>query len=159
MRSDLNGNKNIETPFLKVRGNCLEIENTIIQLSNISLLSTTDVAPDKFPILSVVLILIGCVFAERIEVVAAVAIIIGGAWLFYWYLAAQKAKELKRLTIITNSGNVFPIVFDDEKFLSKVVTVMTDIIRDPAHARDITINVKECTFSDDASVIGNMYKH
>lgn len=66
---------------------------------------------------------------------------------------------MKRLTIVKNSGNVFPIVFDDQAFLTRVVTIMTDIIRDPAHARDITINVKECTFSDDASIAGNMYRH
>lgn len=79
-------------------------------------------------------------------------------WLLSWYVSVERVKELKRLTIITNSGNAFPIVFNDEDFLDEVVAVMTDIIRDPAHAQDITINIKECTFSDDSSVIKNMYK-
>lgn len=79
-------------------------------------------------------------------------------WIFYWYSSVQKTKEMKRLTIVTNSGNVFPIVFDDQAFLSRVVAIMTDIIRDPEHARNITINVKDCTFSDDAAIVGNMYQ-
>ena len=89
---------------------------------------------------------------------ALIAIAFGGGWIFYWYSSVQKTKEMKRLTIVTNSGNVFPIVFDDQAFLSRVVTIMTDIIRDPERARNITINVKECTFSDDATVVGNMYQ-
>lgn len=39
-------------------------------------------------------------------------------------------KEMKRPTIVTNSGNVFLIAFKNQAFLSKAVTVMTDIIRD-----------------------------
>lgn len=158
MKPDLNGNKNVQTPFLRIRGNCLEIQNTTIQLSNISLLSTAAVTPQKFPILSIVLIVLGLVLLENFGGLAAVVILSGAAWLVYWYWSVEKVKELKRLTIVTNSGNVFPIVFDDEKFLDRVVTVMTDIIRDPVHARDITINVKECIFSDDASVIRNMHE-
>ncbi len=95
---------------------------------------------------------------KPLVVPALIAIIVGGVWIYYWYSSVQKAKEMKRLTIITNSGNVFPILFEDQAFLTKVVTIMTDIIRDPAHARNITINVKECTFSDDASVVGNIYE-
>ncbi len=64
---------------------------------------------------------------------------------------------MKRLTIVTNSGNAFPIVFSDQEFLSDVVTVMTDIIRDPVHAKEITVNVKDCTF-ENSSVIDNLYE-
>lgn len=156
MKTDLKASKNIDTPFLKVRGNCLEIEDTTIQLSNISLFSTADIAPAKFPIFSVVLILAGLLVLGESVVPGLIAIALGGGWIFYWYSSVQKAKDLKRLTIVTNSGNVFPIVFDDQAFLSRVVTIMTDIIRDPAHARSITINVKECTFSDDSAIVGNM---
>ncbi|WP_297983327.1 DUF6232 family protein [uncultured Oscillibacter sp.] len=158
MKTDLNTSKNIDTPFLRIRGNCLEIKNTTIQLSNISLFSTADIAPAKFPIFSIVLILVGLLLLGKSVVPALIAIAFGGGWIFYWYSSVQKTKEMKRLTIVTNSGNVFPIVFDDQAFLSRVVTIMTDIIRDPERARNITINVKECTFSDDATVVGNMYQ-
>lgn len=158
MKTDLGSPKSIDTPFLRIRENCLELQNTTIQLSNISLFSTADITPEKFPMLSAALILIGIILLKPLVVPALIAIIVGGVWIYYWYSSVQKAKEMKRLTIITNSGNVFPILFEDQAFLSKVVTIMTDIIRDPAHARNITINVKECTFSDDASVVDNIYE-
>ncbi len=158
MKTDLGSPKSIDTPFLRIRENCLELQNTTIQLSNISLFSTADITPEKFPMLSAALILVGIILLKPLVVPALIAIIVGGVWIYYWYSSVQKAKEMKRLTIITNSGNVFPILFEDQAFLTKVVTIMTDIIRDPAHARNITINVKECTFSDDASVVGNIYE-
>ena len=158
MKTDLGSPKSIDTPFLRIRENCLELQNTTIQLSNISLFSTADITPEKFPMLSAALILIGIILLKPLVVPALIAIIVGGVWIYYWYSSVQKAKEMKRLTIITNSGNVFPILFEDQAFLTKVVTIMTDIIRDPAHARNITINVKECTFSDDASVVDNIYE-
>lgn len=99
MKTDLNTSKNIDTPFLKVRGNCLEIKNTTIQLSNISLFSTADIAPAKFPIFSVVLVLVGFLLLEWSVVPALIAIALGGGWIFYWYSSVQKAKDLKRLTI------------------------------------------------------------
>lgn len=158
MKVDLGAPKNIDTPFLRIRGNCLEIQNTTIQLSNISLFSTTDIKPEKFPMFSIALILVGIILLKLITIPALIVIVLGGGWIYFWYSSVQKTKELKRLTIITNSGNVFPILFEDQAFLAKVIVIMTDIIRDPAHARNITINVKECTFSDEASVVGNMYE-
>ena len=158
MKTDLGSPKSIDTPFLRIRENCLELKNTTIQLSNISLFSTADITPEKFPMLSIVLILVGFIFLKLLIVPALITIIVGGVWIYYWYSSVQKAKEMKRLTIITNSGNVFPIVFEDQAFLSKVVTIMTDIIRDPEHARNITINVKDCTFSENASVVDNIYE-
>ena len=134
------------------------MKNTTIQLSNISLFSTADITPEKFPIFSIILILVGIILLEDLTIPGLILIILGGIWIYFWYSSVQKTKEMKRLTIITNSGNVFPIIFENQAFLSEVVTIMTDIIRDPAHTRNITINVKECTFSDDSSVINNMHE-
>ena len=51
MKTDLGSPKSIDTPFLRIRENCLELQNTTIQLSNISLFSTADITPEKFPML------------------------------------------------------------------------------------------------------------
>lgn len=158
MKTDLGAPKNIDTPFLRIRDNCLEMYNTTIQLSNISLFSTADITPEKFPMLSVALIVAGIIFLKLFTILAIILIILGGIWIYCWFSSVQKAKKMKRLTIVTNSGNVFPIVFEDQVFLSKVVTIMTEIIRDPAHARNVTINVKDCTFSDESSVVDNLHE-
>ena len=167
MKFDLNDKKNIETPVLRVNGNYLELPNIIIQLSNISVLSTTNITPEKFPIFSIFLIIIGLTFMESFTAFSFIALLSGILWIFYWYISVEKVKDLKRLTIITNSGNIFPIVFNDEEFLNKVVVVITHIISHPPNVKiqDIinntkkcTISVKECTFSDESSVIKNMYE-
>lgn len=158
MRPELGTPKSIETPFLRIRENCLEIQNTTIQLSNISLFSTADVAPEKFPLISIPLIIGGIAFLVIVPIPALIAIAFGGFLVYVWYSSVQKAKEMKRLTIITNSGNTFPIVFNNQAFLAEVVTLMTETIRDPSHARNITINVKDCTFWDDSHVLTNMHE-
>jgi len=158
VKTGLGKAKSIDTPYLKIRKNCLEIENTTIQLSNISLFSTADITPNKFPKLSAVFILVGIFLLRDFFPFAIVPILLGGIWIYLWYSSVQEAKKLKRLTIVTNSGNAFPIVFDDREFLTKVVAVMTDIIRDPAHARDIIIDVHGNRFADNSDVIGKLIK-
>lgn len=85
MKTEISAAKNIETPFLKISGNCLEIQNTTIQLSNISLLSTADVTPAKFPVWSVALILIGIVLLEYFPAPAVLVMAAGGIWIYVWY--------------------------------------------------------------------------
>lgn len=156
MKADLNSPKNIETQFLRIQGNCLEFKNTAIQLSNISLFSTTDVVPERFPIISLLLILAGALLLKALAIPALLMIAAGGFWIYIWYNRVQEAKNAKRLTIITNSGHVFPIVFSDQNFLTQVVSLMTDIIRNPEHTRNVTVNIKDCTFSDESSAIGTV---
>lgn len=74
----------------------MEFKDTVIQLSNISLFSTTDISAAPFPALS-----------------------------------------------------------NDKAFLSKVVDVLTYIVRNPETAGEISINVKDCTFSGNSHVVTN----
>ena len=74
MKFDLNDKKNIETPVLRVNGNYLELPNIIIQLSNISVLSTTNITPEKFPIFSIFLIIIGLTFMESFTAFSFIAL-------------------------------------------------------------------------------------
>lgn len=145
--------KNIKTDFLKIHGNCLEIRDTCIQLSNISLFSTTDIAPDSFPKLSILMAIIGMLLLKGQTVIGLLLLAASGIWVYIWYSNVQETKELKRLSIVTNSGNIFPIIFNDQAFLKKVVEILTDIISTPNHAKNITINVKDNTFTGESSLI------
>ena len=116
MKSDTGDNRSIETSFLKVRGNCLEIQNTTIQLSNISLLSTENMQAKRFPSLSIVPILLGICFITRFTLPSIIAILAGIVWIAFWHSAKEELKALKRLTIVTNSGNIFPLIFKNEAF-------------------------------------------
>ena len=155
MKTDSRGVKNIETEYLKISGNCMEFKDTVIQLSNISLFSTTDISAAPFPALSIVVILIGLALFN-VSVIAALLVLAAGVvWIYLWHSSVEKAREMKRLTIVTNSGNAFPIVFNDKAFLSQVVNLLTDIIRNPETAGEININVKDCTFSGNSHVVTN----
>lgn len=149
--------KIIETPFIRVENNCLEFKNTFIQLSNISLFSTEPIRPSyRLLAVAVIMVLMGMSFISFIYTPSVILIGAGGVCGFIWFSNWKKAVNSCCMTIITNSGMIYPIVFTNKKFLKKVVTVMIDIIKNPGNARTFTVNVNECTFSNDASVIENM---
>lgn len=149
--------KIIETPFIRVENNCLEFKNTFIQLSNISLFSTEPIRPSyRLLAVAIIMVLIGISFISSINTPSVILIGAGVVCGFIWYSNWKKAVNSCCMTIITNSGMIYPIVFTNKKFLKKVVTVMIDIIKNPGNGQTITVNVNECTFSNDASVIENM---
>lgn len=152
-----NKNREIETDYLKIHGNCMEFKNTVIQLNNISLLSSEDLSPVAFPTAALVAAIAGLVLM-MLEIsallwVGLVCFAVAGAYLYFWYRENQRLGEMKRLLIITNSGNHFNIVFHDKPFLEEVVKVLKEVIANPGHLSDITINVKDNKFADGASVI------
>lgn len=153
----VNKNREIETDYLKIHGNCMEFKNTVIQLNNISLLSTEDLSPISFPTVALIAAAAGLVLLLT-EISAllwlALACFVGsGASIYIWYKENKRLGEMKRLLIITNSGNHFNIVFQDKPFLERVVKVLKEVVANPGHLSDITINVKENTFSGGSSVI------
>lgn len=153
MEEKLSKSPTIQTDYLKIFGNALEFEDTTLQLSNISLLSTKDIAPARFPGWSVVLILIGVLLWQRSVALSLLMIGAGAIWICLWYSKKQEMADLKKLIIITNSGNAFPIIFNDQAFLKQVVDVLNSIIANPTSHGNITINVKDNVLQGDASVI------
>ena len=158
MKLDLtSNNREIKTEILKIHGNCMEFNDIVIQLSNISLISTEDIAPAKFPMGALGLVFLGLVMLflklTPIILLGLAFSAVGGFLIYKWYSESEKTKELKKLLLATNSGNVFTIVFEDQPFLEKVLQVLKEIISNPGHMSDITINVKENTFTGDASVV------
>lgn len=152
-----NKNREIETDYLKIHGNCMEFKNTVIQLNNISLLSSEDLSPVAFPTAALVAAIAGLVLM-MLEIsallwVGLVCFAVAGAYLYFWYRENQRLGEMKRLQLITNSGNHFNIVFHDKPFLEEVVNVLKEVIANPGHLSDININIKDNMFAPGASVI------
>jgi len=156
MASSENYPRYIDTPYLKIKDNCLEMSNVCIQMSNVSLFSTSDLETQKFPMWSLVLIVAGFV-AFYINVLAGAALIVlGGLGVFNWYKEVQRLKMQKRLTIYTNSGHIFSVVFPDKEFLDRVLKTVRSCLLHPDEGRTISINVQECKLSGNASVIQNL---
>lgn len=155
MSEEKNSSQKIKTPFLKIEKNCLEIEGTCIQMSNISILSTMDVTlPDKNKLLIfVVMFFAGLAFVPIGLLLSA----LGGFLAYRWYQEYLSAKEAKCLTIATNSGHFYPIVFKDRAFMEKVMALMIQIMRDPAGASayfDLkNAHIDHCTIGDNGVTI------
>lgn len=140
----------IQTPYLKVEKNCLEIENICIQLSNISLFSTADLpTPDVWRLIfGICFFLLGAWLGEKIMLFGLILITIGVFLGYFWYRDYEKAKTTKCLSIVTNSGRSYPILFKEKEFMEEVMRVMTQIMRNNSRDESITIDIANCTFNN-----------
>lgn len=136
--------KNIETPYLFIKKNIMTWNNTMIQLSNISLLTAADINLLPFPFLAVLLILGGFVLFESSVALAILLLILAGIWFYFWYKENEKRKEGAILTIRMNSGHNLHFSFEDKAFLLKVVGVLENIIIDGGYNSQTTIDIKGC---------------
>lgn len=154
--------REIKTEYLKIHGNCMEFKDTIIQLSNVSLISSEKLSLTSFPIWAAVLIALGLsALLTRIGGLAKFGIILiicGGFGVYYWYKQNERAQQLERLLITTNSGHTFAIIFNNRAFLSKVAETLKEIVANPGHLSDITVNVKNNTLNyndESVNIVGN----
>ena len=153
MMANLKLKREINVGSVRVHGNCMEFGNTAVQLSNISSLSTSEVKTS----------LLGGVIILRI----------GFAWVFvHWLLgggfilagvfvlfALLENNVEYILSISTNAGGNFSIVFESDYFLRKVYDVLIEIIANPEKENDANINitsqkieVKKVEFKDYATL-------
>lgn len=137
--------KEIKTEYLTIQGNCLEMPGICIQLSNISLFTTSPVESDGPRVLltAIVMVVVGMLIM-RINFLIGLAVLGVGLLLgYFWYMDWQKARNSERLTIVTNSGITYSVVFGDKEFLKKVVATITEIVREPQHKGKTIFNIKD----------------
>lgn len=156
LKNNLSKSREINTDTLKIHGNCMEFLDTIIQLSNISLISTNSIIPTKFPTWCIGAIAVGliCLFLKITLIsVIGLGLLALGAWTIYlWYQRVQQEKEIKKLVIATNSGQTFSILFYNGNFLERVIDVLKEIIANPGHLSDVNFNIKDNTFTQGAAI-------
>lgn len=150
------GEKFIETPSLLIRKNIMTWDSTMIQLSNVSCISAADITTIPFPILAAILILVAVFLFERNTLLACVLIAVGGAWLYFWYKENEKRKQGAILTIRMNSGHNLHFTFENKQFLLQVLQVMERIITDGNDSSQVSINITDCTISDNARILDNL---
>lgn len=148
--------KIVETDVLKVKGNLISWDNSIIQISNISMLTTTDVEANKFPMYSILFVLLGLFITKTNIIAGLVSLIIGIAWIYFWRKGSKQAKNSKNLNIVLNSGHIFIFIFHDKKFLEKVISVLSEILVTSEKKAEYIFNIKNSTFNDNSSLVKNM---
>ena len=157
LKNSASNSREIDTDSLKIYGNCLEFKDTVIQLSNVSLVANNPIAPPQFPIWAAAALIVGLLFLfvdiGVIRVLGLILIVGGGYVAYAWYQRSERDKTLKRLVIATNSGQTFFILFNQSEFLNKVIDTLKEIIAHPGHHSDIIINIKDNTIGPGGSVI------
>lgn len=137
------GNSIIYTPSMYIRKNIMIWENNMIQLSNISCISASNVDDLPLPAWAAVIMLVGLVMFTASALLAIVLLIVGGFALFQWYSKNQKRKEEAILTIRMNSGSNFYILFNDKTFLRRVLNVLENIIVNGNVPGSVKIDIKD----------------
>lgn len=150
--------KEIDTPELSIAGNVMAWKNTIIQLSNVSSLSTVALDPVAFPLWTILGILIAVVFIPlKLIIVTLLLWIFSAIGIYDWYKKNQEVAKQRNLIIMMNSGKIFVIGFNNKEFLEKVYGVLSSIIAEGNNSSEhIRININNSTISGEAHVLNDL---
>lgn len=151
--------KSIETKNLMIKGNIIEWPGTMIQLSNISCISTADMALKPFPWLSLLVMALGVgLGVEKVNGIIAFLIVLAGlTWIFLWHKKNEQLKENTYLNILLNSGDKFQILFSYAPFLDKVLNVLEEILIEGGVGSNsnVSINITDCKIDGNAKVLND----
>lgn len=107
-------------------------------------------------VLGIGLIILGFAAMELNTLIGVIMAAFDGFLTYVWYRDWERARNSKRLTITTNSGTSYAIVFENQEFLKRVVGAITEIIRDPTHTKSIIVDIKNGTFVN-STIGGEVY--
>lgn len=147
----------IDTPRLLVKGNIMCWDGTMIQLSNISCISTTPLMQVAFPLISIGFLLIGLLVFKYSWLMSIILLGIGGFWIYNWYRINEERKKNTILNIVMNSGNCLQFVINNRNFLDKVLKVLEEIIIDGGVGKqNVSINIEGCQITGNARVLNDI---
>lgn len=146
--------KKIETPNFSIKGNLLRWEDVVIQISNISLISSSKFQKTPFSKWNILFLLAGIVLLPIIAYLGLLCLAVGAFLIWTWYTEKERTKNFKYLNIQLNSGRVFSLLFEDKTFLVEVLNLFATIFEDDdaAKNRSIYIDIANCRVEDQSSV-------
>lgn len=149
--------KCIKTEELNITGNIMTWQGTMIQLANVSYITSTALALMDFPWAAVGLIVFGLAVWKLSGLITLLLVAAGCVWIYYWYQENEKRKKSIILTIVMNSGSKLQFLFNDKAFLGKVMDVLEKIIIDGGVGRqDVSINISDCEIGGNAKVLSDL---
>lgn len=147
----------IQTKQLLIRGNIMSWDNTMIQLSNVSCISTSLLEEIPFPKYSILLILAGVVMFKFNALVSLLALALAGGWIYTWYNTNRKRSLQIVLSINMNSGLNFNLLFGNRAFLEDVLKVLEKIITEGGIGdHNLSIDIYGCKFSGNSQVLNGL---
>lgn len=149
--------KTVETRNLQIKGHLLQWEDVAIQISNISLVTSSDVQPSQFPVGVVVLIVLAFALIFFNVIFGLILLALAVLVCYLWYRENEKKKKLKFLHLQLNSGTTFSILFQSKEFLNEVLTVFSNIFEDGGKvSSEYYFDLKNCTITEGSSVVGTV---
>lgn len=151
--------KTVETENLLVRGNQLQWDGVLIQISNISLITTSDMNSPVYPLWAAIVGILGLVLVFNSDTwfLGLLLILVAGAASYLWYTKLKVAQQSKYLNIQLNSGRMYSILFRDEAFLKKVFHVFSNIFDEgPSSEINYHIDMKNCHIDNNSSVVSTV---
>jgi len=143
----------VEADVLVIEDNIMRWANTMIQISNIALISTVGVHGSPFPLLSLLPLGIGIYMISEESQPGWIFALVAVAWIVYWAVKKDNDSNKAILRISLNSGITYSILFNDKKFLREVMKQLANLISKPFSSRNLTINVKDSNFGGNSSLI------
>lgn len=146
--------KTVNTEKLFIQGHLLRWEDVIIQISNISLITSANVTAPQFPLWALIMAVVGLVLLKPIWYIGLILIAIAIFAFFAWYSSVQDAKNSKYLNILLNSGQTYLIMFQSKHFLNDVLQVFANIFEEgPSGNTNYYINIKDSKIDHNSSII------
>jgi len=149
--------KSIKTRELLIKGNIMSWEGTMIQLSNVSCISTSPLEKVEFPILSILILAVAFFYLKNKSIIGVIFLAVGLAWIYYgWYRINEKRKLETILSVSMNSGMNLRFLFSNGVFLDDVLQVLEEIIIEgDIGEQNVSINIQGCEISGNASLLNN----
>jgi hypothetical protein len=150
--------KSIETKELTIKGNIMYWAGTMVQLSNVSCISMSNLMLMPFPKVALVLVLAGCIGFKVNPTVGAALFLVGIGWILYWYSVNESRKKVKNLNLMLNSGINLNIQINNDAFLAEVLEVLQNILIHGGIGKNnnISINIQDNKFEGSSQVLNNL---
>ena len=148
----------IEGGKMTIKGNIMILDQLIVQLSNVSCITSQGLRRIPFPFASLIIVLIGIILMSREQMWGIAVIAAGVAWIIVWYKKNNERLLHTYLNIIMNSGDNIRILFTSKIFLENVLTVLGKIIQNGGvgDQQFISINVSGNNFEGNADLLNRL---
>lgn len=141
--SKLNEKKSFTYGSFEIRGNCVILGNTIIQISNISKVWIGQIPPKyTYLIIGIILLLMGIGFFSLFIPLAIIICILGGGLI---YLHVKTVKHESTFNLQLSSGDIFSIIVKSEKqdeICAQAKEIMIDCFNDVIGTNYIEMNLQ-----------------
>lgn len=153
--------KCITVDSLNITRNIMMWDETMIQLSNVSAITTRPLNPIYVPWYpaAAVLLLLGLsgIQSYSDKTMGFLMIIAGAVMAFWCFNMNSERKEQTILTVQMNSGVSYFFMVKEKKILNKLLAVLAKIIADGGVGNaSISISIKDCTIRDNARLFNGV---